>query len=192
LKLFAIALSLTGCVFVSGAYNLDMWDLNPVGIAIGLVSGVLFATYNVFGKESSLRGVNPWSATTYSFAFAALAFSLPLLLPIEHWAPALRGVGGVRDVWWLGSDLVGWGILLLLAWVPTLGGYSLYTIGLGYLPASVVSLIASLEPALTAVLAFLFLGERLGVDQLVGSAMILGGIVLLRADGLSQLRKARR
>ncbi len=191
-KLFAIALSLTGCVFVAGAYHLDMWDLNPAGIAIGLASGVLFATYSVFGKASSLRGVNPWSAMTYSFAFAAVFFSVPLLLPIANWTPALRGIGGVRDVWWLGRDLAGWGILLVLAWIPSLGGFGLFTVSLGYLPASVASLIASLEPALTAGLAFVFLGEHLSAEQVIGSGMILGGIMLLRADGLSRLRKAHR
>jgi drug/metabolite transporter (DMT)-like permease len=188
-KIIAIVLSLAGCVFVSGAYDPAMWDLNPAGIAIGLGAGVLFAAYSVFGKASSLRGVNPWTAMTYSFAFASLFFSLPLLMPLADWTPALRGVGSGRDLWWLGRDFAGWGMLLLLAWGPSLGGFGLYTVSLGTLPASVASLIASLEPALTAGLAFLFLGERLTPEQLIGSAMILAGIILLRADVLYRPRQ---
>jgi len=188
-KVAAIVLSLAGCVFVSGAHDPATWHLNLLGIAIGLGAGVLFAAYIAFGKASSLRGVNPWSAMTYSFAFASLFFSLPLLMPLADWTPALRGVGSARDLWWLGRDVAGWGMLLLLAWGPSLGGFGLYTVSLGYLPASVASLIASLEPALTAGLAFLFLGERLTLEQLVGSAMILAGIMLLRADALYRPRQ---
>jgi drug/metabolite transporter (DMT)-like permease len=187
-KTVAIVLSLAGCVFVSGAYTSQAGNLNPAGIAIGLLAGILFAGYNIFGRASSLRGINPWTAVTYSFALASVAFSLPLLLPLADWTPVLRDIGGARDLWWLGRDWFGWGILLVLAWGPSLGGFSLYTVSLGLLPASVVSLIASLEPALTAGLAFLVLGERLTVEQLVGSAMIVGGIMLLRADDLTRAR----
>jgi drug/metabolite transporter (DMT)-like permease len=189
-KIVAIVLSLAGCVFISGAYTAQAWNMNLAGIALGVLAGVLFAAYNVFGKASSLRGINPWTAVTYSFVFASLAFSLPLLLPLADWAPALGGIGDAGDLWWLGRDWVGWGVLLALAWGPSLGGFSLYTVSLGMLPASVVSLIASLEPALTAGLAFLILGERLTAAQWVGAAMIVGGIMLLRADDLTRPRLA--
>uniref|UniRef100_A0A7C4PI25 EamA family transporter n=1 Tax=Anaerolinea thermolimosa TaxID=229919 RepID=A0A7C4PI25_9CHLR len=47
-------------------------------------------------------------------------------------------------------------------------------------PASVANLIATLEPALTAVQAYLFLGERMTPTQFVGSFLILSGVVVLR------------
>ena len=46
--------------------------------------------------------------------------------------------------------------------------------------ASVANLIATLEPAFTAVIAFFLLGESLSGLQLAGGAMILGGVVFLR------------
>jgi drug/metabolite transporter (DMT)-like permease len=70
--------------------------------------------------------------------------------------------------------------MLVLAIGPTLGGYGLYTVSLTYLPATTANLIVTLEPAMTAVLAFLFLGERLTIPQLAGSAVILTGVFLLR------------
>ena len=70
----------------------------------------------------------------------------------------------------------------MLAVGPTIGGYGLYTVSLTMLPAATANLIVTLEPAMTAVLAFLFLGERLAPLQLVGGGLILAGVVLLRAS----------
>jgi drug/metabolite transporter (DMT)-like permease len=71
-------------------------------------------------------------------------------------------------------------LLVLLAVVPTVGGYGLYTVSLTHLPASTASLIVTLEPVMTAALAFVFLGERLTVLQTLGGGLILTGVVLLR------------
>jgi drug/metabolite transporter (DMT)-like permease len=70
--------------------------------------------------------------------------------------------------------------MVLLAAGPTLGGYGLYTVSLTRLPASTANLIATLEPAVTAGLAFVFLGERLTGPQFLGGSLILTGVVLLR------------
>jgi drug/metabolite transporter (DMT)-like permease len=84
------------------------------------------------------------------------------------------------DLFWLGSALAGWGILFLLAAGPTVAGFGLYNVSLGYLPSSVANLILTLEPAFTTAIAYLLLGERLNGMQVGGSLMILGGMVFLR------------
>jgi len=60
----------------------------------------------------------------------------------------------------------------MLAVGPSLVGFSLYTLSLRYLQASVASLIATLEPALTAVMAIYFLSEQLLLWQWIGAALI--------------------
>ena len=62
----------------------------------------------------------------------------------------------------------------------TLGGFGLYTVSLTVLPAFTANLIVTLEPAITAGLAFLLLGESLTVTQLIGGAIILAGVFMLR------------
>jgi len=128
------------------------------------------------GKASSNRQIYPWSALLYSFAVAAgflLLFNL---------APAVvSGTNPLPALSWLGRSAAGWGVLALLAVGPTVGGFGLYTVSLTYLPASVANLIATLEPAMTAILAYLFLGEQLTSPQLTGSGLILAGVILLRA-----------
>lgn len=175
LKILAVSMSLLGCVFVSGAYSPANWQLNALGIVTGLLSGIAFAAYSLMGKASSQRQIYPWTTLFYTFGFAAL-----FLLAYNLVASLLPGSAGNANLFWLGDAWVGWIVLLALAIGPTIGGYGLYTVSLGYLPASVANLIATLEPAYTAILAYLLLGERLNGMQLVGSAMIIGGVVVLR------------
>jgi drug/metabolite transporter (DMT)-like permease len=175
LKALAVTLSLVGCAFVSGALSAEAWRLNPFGIITGLLSGMAFAAYSLMGKTASQRRIYPWSTLFYTFGFGA---AFLLLYNLLAGALPARGQGG--NLFVLGDAWVGWLVLIALAIGPTIGGYGLYTVSLGYLPASVANLIATLEPAMTAGLAYLLLDERLSPAQLLGSAMIIGGVVLLR------------
>lgn len=174
-KILAVILSLAGCALVSGALDPAAWQINPWGIVIGLVSGLLFACYSLMGKASSNRNIYPWTAMVYSFATAA-----GFLLILNLVSGVITDAQPLANLFWLGRSAAGWGVLALLAAGPTVGGFGLYTVSLGYLPASVANLIATLEPAMTAVLAYLFLGEQLTGLQLAGSGLILSGVVVLR------------
>ena len=79
----AIALSLIGCVFASGAYNASVWQVNPMGIISGLGTGLVFSVYSLLGKASSRKGVNPWTATLYTFAIGS-GLLLLLQRPARH------------------------------------------------------------------------------------------------------------
>ena len=72
IKIFSILLSLGGIVLVSGAYDPTVWNLNPLGIIFGLISGLMFAIYNLEGKHASDTNLDSWTALLYSFAFATV------------------------------------------------------------------------------------------------------------------------
>lgn len=169
MKLFAIALSLIGCILVSGAHDPAVWALNPAGILVGLLTGLMFAFYSLMGTETARKGLNTWSALLYAFGAA----SIFLLFINLFTAPA-------SNLLWLGDTWSGWGWLFLLAVGPTIGGFGLYSYSLSFLPAGVANLIASMEPALTAAIAFVFLGEIMTPVQWLGSALILVSVLSLR------------
>ncbi|MCI0521367.1 MAG: DMT family transporter, partial [Chloroflexi bacterium] len=174
-KLLAVALALVGSAMVSGAYLPSAWQTNFIGLLTGLVSGMMFAGYSLFGKAAALRGVSSWTALMYSFGAAALFllfFNLvPMNLPEGMASPLLFSLGARWD---------GWAYLLVLAVAPTVAGFGLYTASLAYLPASVANLIATLEPVLTAILAFFLLGEVLTLIQIMGGLLIISAVVALR------------
>jgi len=70
--------------------------------------------------------------------------------------------------------------VFLLAAGPTVIGFGLYNVSLSHLPSSIANLIITLEPVFTIIIAYILLGERLHGVQIVGSGLILGGVVLLR------------
>jgi drug/metabolite transporter (DMT)-like permease len=166
-RIAAIAASLIGCALVSGAYAPEAWSVNPWGIVVGIGAGLGFTLYSLAGKFSARRGINSWTATLSAFAVATC-----LLFFTQNGATLFTP----------GRAVDGWAILFVLAVLPTLGGFGLYTASLSYLPAGTANLIASLEPALTALLAFLLLGESLNAAQWIGSLFILGGVLSLRGN----------
>ncbi len=183
-KLLAVFLSLAGCVLVSGAYDPAAWRVNPLGIAAGLLAGVAFAVYSILGKQAARRAINSWSVLLYTF-FCAACFLL-LYHAVSGWLPgAGSGTGRPASLLWLGPALLGWLALVVLALVPTIGGYGLYGVSLNYLPAATANLIATLEPSMTALQSYLFLGERFTLPQVAGSLLVIAGVVILRLGSRS-------
>ena len=176
-KVLAVTLSLIGCALVSEAIYPAVWRSNLIGILTGLFSGLLYALYSLMGRSAALRGLNPWTTVLYTFAFAAGFLLLLNLLPSGM--PSVAA-SGLADFLWLGTAWSGWLILFFLAAGPTVLGFGLYNLSLGYLPSSVANLILTLEPVFTAIIAYALLGERMKSIQIAGSLLILGGIIILR------------
>jgi drug/metabolite transporter (DMT)-like permease len=176
-KIVAVTLSLGGCVLVSGALGVDAWLDNPVGILTGLLSGLGYAVYSLMGRSASLRGLNIWGTLFYIFGFAAI-FMLAVNLLGGGMLPGT--VSEPAGLLWLGNAVLGWGILLLLAAGPTLTGYGTYNLSLSLLPSSVANLILTLEPAFTALIAYLLLHERLTLTQVGGGLLTMAGVAFLR------------
>ena len=174
-KILSIVLSLLGTILVSGAHNLDVWRLNPLGIIFGLLTGLFFAFYNLEGKHASDTSIDSWTALLYSFAIAAF-----FLFFFNLGSDAVFSKPLLSEMLWLGNSTVAWGILFFLGVAPTLGGFGLYTISLRYLAPTVANLIATLEPALTAIWAYLLLSEQLNAIQWSGSFLVFTGVILLR------------
>lgn len=176
-KVLAVALSLAGCLLVSGALATAAWRLNLLGIISGIFSGLWYAIYTLMGRSAYRRGLNPWTTLVYTFGFAAVFLLAFNLLSGGHIPGAATRLA---DFLWLGKAWAGWGVLFLLAAGPTLAGFGLYNVSLTYLPSSVANLVVTLEPAFTAAGAYLLLGERLTSIQIIGSLLILSGVVFLR------------
>ena len=176
-KGLAVIVCIAGCALVVEAYDPAVWETNLFGILAGLAAGLGYAVYTMLGRRSSQLGLNPWTTLLYTFGFASIALLIFNLLPGELIPGAARGTG---ELLWLGDSLAGWGILLLLAAVPTLGGFGLYNVSLVHLESSVANLVLTTEPIFTVLIAYFLLGERLSLAQIAGGLMILAGVVLLR------------
>src|SRR3990172_3108886 len=129
----------------------------------------------MLGKTSANRSIDPWTTMLYGFTSAVIVlFLFNVVLNV------LSGHGPLTNFMWLGTSASGWGILILLGLGPTIGGFGLYLVSLGYLPATVANLIGALEPVFTAVWAYFIFSELFTEAQLIGSLILLGSVMLLR------------
>ncbi|MFN2219260.1 MAG: EamA family transporter, partial [Anaerolineae bacterium] len=162
IKVAAILLTFLGTVLVSGLDVVGQADLSLTGLLVGLAIPITYAAWNLFGKKVR-NTYNPATILTYAFGFGAL-----VLLPLQFFTPQPWPVPPATFLWFAG----------LIA-VATIIPFSVYTFALGRLPASVASILVMSEIAFVAVYAYILLGERLTVSQILGAVLVVGGVLLL-------------
>jgi drug/metabolite transporter (DMT)-like permease len=159
---YAGVLSLAGCFFASGAYDAALRAVNSDGVLIAALDAVLFTSYFVLGERLARR-YSAWTMAVYGFGFALLAWQL------------------IQPVWtlpWTATDDDVWlrvvGIVVIAAVIP----FTLGFVALRLLPAARVSIVATSEPFIAAVIAWALLGQSLQLPQIVGGALVLAGILI--------------
>ncbi|HEV8571981.1 MAG TPA: DMT family transporter [Actinomycetota bacterium] len=131
-------------------------DVTPAGVGLALGSAVTFSLYLV-GAERVVRDTSSPAAAMWVSLSAAGGLSLFALVSAQARLPS-----GANE--WL--PVGGMGIL-------TAGAFFCLFAGLRRIGAVRTSIVASLEPVATALLALAFLGEPLGAGVMAGGLLIL-------------------
>jgi drug/metabolite transporter (DMT)-like permease len=160
----AVALSLAGCFLVVRAY--DAGDLDGVGLLAAFGSMVTFAIYMV-GSERAGHRLEPVTTLFCVFGFATLFWALAT----PWWTFPWDGLDSVRNVLF-GAALVVAGTL-----VP----FTFIVASLRHIPAPRAAVVATLEPALAAVFAWIFLGEELAAVQIAGGAVVITAVAWVQS-----------
>lgn len=162
-KLVAIGLAFVGCALVARTYDAEQMQLNFIGVLFGLGAGLTYALFTLFTKAGLVR-FPLWTLITYELFFGAL-----FLLPAQN----------KSELAILVQQPTAWLFLLALALGPTLGAIALFSRGLRDVPASNASIVATIEPVMASIIAFLILGERLEGWQVVGGVLVIAGALQL-------------
>ena len=161
-KVFALLLAFTGCVLVSGVGGDE--DVSWIGILLGLGSGFFYALYSIFGRYAINRGYGAWTMTFYTFLFCAIGCAF-----LSDWQVIGSALGNGSTVLWI------LGLGLVTAFLP----YVLYSMGLESLESSKASILASVEPVVSALFGVFVFREALSAWGVLGIAMVLSAIVVL-------------
>jgi drug/metabolite transporter (DMT)-like permease len=171
----ALALASTGLVLVlAGAAS---GALDPLGTALGLAAAVVCSAYILISTGVAAR-VEPLVLTTLLCTGAGLTLTLAGLAGGDL-APGSVSVAGFAC---LGG----------LAVVSTVGALALFFAGLRRVGPTAASILSTLEPVVTVVLAFLAFGESLGPAQLAGGALVLAAVLAVRAPVRAASNRPRR
>jgi DME family drug/metabolite transporter len=173
-KALPLPIAFLGCVLVSGLWPGGQVTWRPAGVLWSLLSGTIFALYFLLGRRALSRH-SPWTALFYSLAWGALF--LDLLWAGLSFLPSARPLLGAVPAW---NDVSFWGALAYLALGATLGMYLADLQALQRIEVRQLGLIGTLEPLLSALLAFVLFGERLTLWQWAGAALVVSGVLWLR------------
>ncbi len=171
LKGSSVVLMLIGCALVSGV--IGGMTFNPVGILLGLASGILYSAYNIFAKIEMMHHSNPISATLYCFVVMGIV-SFAASNPAELFALTAKAPGAIIPL--------GIGIGICTSVLP----YFLYTLSLRDLPVGTASTLGIIEPMAATIFSVAFLGERLSIPSVCGILLILGAVFVLNKAEVKQ------
>ncbi len=164
-KILALVLTGIGILLVVGGYDPANLEVGPLVLATGLLSGLTYGLYSIFGNP--VAGRLP-SAVVLAYA---LFFGTVLLL-----GPAISTLDTL-----VGLSPTSYANLFMLAVIHTAGAFALYTYGLGKLGAGRSAIIATVEPVVAGAMGVALLGEELSTVKAVGAVLVLSGAVLAQA-----------
>lgn len=160
----AVLLTFAGCALVAEVFS-SASAVTPRGLALGLGSALGYAVFNVLSYYSLGRAPR-LTIMAYTFAFSALALGVV--------AAAGHTLGSVAR--W---DMTAWGAVALMVAIPTFAAVMLYLGGIARMGAAQAAVVSTLElPFTVAFAALAFPLERLSPLQLLGAAVVLGGVVM--------------
>lgn len=162
--LLALPVVLAGTVLISGVVGTGAYGANPpLGVALGTFTALMYAGYLLVirrGSDDLRRPAGPVAISTASTAVVAIVVGALLgeLDPVPAWPSH------------------GW--LALVGITSQSIGYLIISISLPRLPASLVSIILLAQPVATVILARFLLAEEPSIEQLLGVALVVGGVAV--------------
>jgi drug/metabolite transporter, DME family len=161
----AVVLALLGLVLLVAGGGAATGDAPALGLACALLSAGGYAVVTLLTRRTGRDGGSAASMLTASFAVGMVCL-FPLAL-LEGLLPTS------------GDRAEALGLLAYLAAGPTALAYALFFAGLAVVRATTASIVALIEPVTAAVIAVLWLNERLTAAAVAGSALLVGAVLAL-------------
>ncbi len=156
----SLAIAFAGCIFVSISPTLT---LTKLGLLFGLLSGLGYALYSIFGKLAARR-YHTLTITFYTFLFATCGViplcDAPSLVPLI--------VTPENALWSLG-----------IAVFETILPYLLYTYGLSKTTAGKAAVLCIAEPVVAALVGTFVFSEYMGPLGILGILLVTVGLCIL-------------
>ena len=161
-RLAALGLASAGLVLVLASAKPGALD--ALGAALAISAAVVYTTYILVSQGVAGR-IRPTLLSALVCSGAALTLTV---------GSALLGDLRPGEV-----TPAGWGWLAGIAVVSTVAAVSLFFAGLKRVGPTTASVLSTVEPVVTVVLAFLVFGELLGALQLLGGGLVIAAVLVL-------------
>jgi drug/metabolite transporter (DMT)-like permease len=165
------------CALFGLALVAELWRgmvLDPLGLVSALGAAAALGAYYLMGEHGQ-RQRDPVSLMGYSFGFSALLWAVVQ----PWWTFPFHRLGATVELPGALPGHTSLGVLVL--WIVVLGTvapFLLVLLAIQHIGAARVGLVGMLEPVGAGIIAWVLLGESLNAPQVLGSAVVLVGIVL--------------
>lgn len=170
-KAVGVGMSFVGVVLVIGSGVGIELSGSPIGFVLTLGAALCWATYTAVGARM-LRRHSPLVLTTWATLGGTLVLApIGLAQLVAPGAVDLEAAGGALP------------IILAVAYSGLLAAALANLVvfqGVRLLGPTRITTIQALVPAMAVVLAYVFLGEPIRIGQVIGGAIIVGGVALTR------------
>ncbi len=166
-------LSLVAAIFGTSMLVLSDMDtagtLRLAGILMALLAALVYTGFTLTSRYSS-AGTPVFTTAFICFFTAAL-----ILLPVVWLSGGFEGLDTLAFHQWL--------MVVYVGVVPTCIGYVSFFAGMQTTPATLSSIIVTLEPLFVALLAWVFLGEILGPIGIAGAFILTAAVIVASRYG---------
>ena len=174
-KAIGMAIAFTGIAVMASENGISAHSPSVLGDVITMTGSVGFAMYVVLGKRLGGR----YDALTMT-AFSHYAGAL-IVLPVAIYRAVTLG----SAEHWRGIAWTGWAAMFYMAIFSSAVAYVFYFWLLRYLEASQLSAFTYLLPVVATILGILWLGEKGSWSQVLGGALVLGGVYWIESGRAS-------
>lgn len=176
----AVALAVVGLAVVSRAWNGLAFD--GLGVVMALLAAVCFAAYFLLG-EHHVGFDDPLRVILWAFVVATVCMNLVRPIWTTPDLPGTTsGLGRFSDV-----SVDPWLVIGVVVVLGTVMPFFLGMVALRHLPATVVTVVAMLEPVIAVLIGWSWFRESLTPVQVVGAVAVLAGIVLAQTSRTAEL-----
>jgi drug/metabolite transporter (DMT)-like permease len=172
---FAVGLAVVGLAVVSRVWNGLTFD--GLGVIMALLAAVSFAAYFLLG-EHNVGIDDPLRVILWAFVVATVAMNL--VEPLWAVPPTSSSTSMLGR---LDQHTVNpWLVITIIVMLGTVVPFFLEMLALRHLPATIVTVVAMLEPVIANVLGWAWFRESLTPAQALGAVAVLAGIVLAQTS----------
>ncbi len=180
--LLALPVVLAGVILISGVVGSDPYGANPqLGVILGIATAICYSGYLLLIRRGGRDQRRPAGPVAVATAVVVLCSFV-----LGEATGDLELTPGLDSLFWLA----------LLGITSQSAGYLLISISLPRLPAIITSVILLTQPVMSMGLAMVLLGETPSSSQLLGVALVVGGIAAATVplarlrDGFLRVRQA--
>lgn len=161
----------TGGIFL---FTGDGGGLNPLGVALALLSGMCYAFYILYMSVSGLNRMGPFKLVFYSGIITCVI-------------TGFFGIATGQLTFALTPKA--WVIAAIVSLAVCLGAFTCFQLGIRYTGPSTAAILSTMEPITSVVIGWLVLNETWSLQKITGCIAIMSSVILVTTGQINKIKK---